>query len=366
MKTLKNGKLKAGLITLLLSSTILSVPMKAHAQSPQDAVIDMAKNAVKSWGGEKLEALLFPKEGVDYDRIKKDMQEVTKKAITDAEIEKVLGEIGGSAQVAQTALYDSDPVTELQKARITLVMNISKISTGQFKVPGIGNYILGAQTEMSILTAMLEKAPVASSENTCNRACVLNTLSDRVDAHTTQLNSTVKSILDDAVSSSVSRVGACFMDVEYVDIGPRSYRILKGYMFSDSARGYNSPHYGKDSIAGCESARSDYMGKKKSEAWLTVQNGTKWMYEVRANWTKGKILAKPAQKETIIRTAMTESLPFILANQSSCYNQIIETLTRNPTSEACTIYKFFADKKAACPSPASDYQDLGKTLGCTY
>jgi hypothetical protein len=213
---------------------------------------------------------------------------------------------------------------------------------------------------------MLEKAPKSSASNSCDRACILKTMSDRLDSHSDHLRATVKTIVDDALANSIATVGGCYMDYDVIDIMGRPHKIDLGYMFTDSSRGYRSPHYGKDSRAICVDVRDTYMRTKKQEAYKQVSNGVTWMFDVRANWTQGQILAKPEQKETIIRTAMQDTLPFILAEQSACYSQIAIAIKGNPTMQACTVFKALTERQQTCPSSASDYQELGKSLGCTY
>src|SRR5579871_2018550 len=81
------------LVLSVASASCLPFAAPAKAGGPQDMVINMGMDFVKSIGGKILMQQLFPEKGFDYDRIRKDMEEVTRTVITDAMITEAFAKI---------------------------------------------------------------------------------------------------------------------------------------------------------------------------------------------------------------------------------------------------------------------------------
>ena len=145
--------------------------------------------------------MIFPTSVVDYDRIRHDMEQVVQEKIIRAEIDKAIGYINGASSNAATAVLRSDAVEALDNVRTTLVHDVSVLAAGQFIYPALGNYVQGAQTEVSILAAMLTKVKpssqgfLLSSGEVCDRQCVIDMTKLRLDAHSTHVTDTAKGIL---------------------------------------------------------------------------------------------------------------------------------------------------------------------------
>lgn len=359
-------------LTALISSQMLLGSM-AHADQYQDAnggpeetIVSMGLDYLKSIGGDKLKELLFPSQTIDYDRIKKDMEEVTRQQIVNAEIDKVMGRISGAAQNARTDVLDNDPVPLLISTRKDLVTDISELTGEEFKYPAIGNYVQGAQTEVSILAAMLEASPApVPGSNACDRACVIATFKERLKTHVEYVTTTTNTVLTTLVDNSAKSIGGCYPDDEIIsDWQGRPHIIHHGYMFEDPARGYASGHSPERST--CDGIRDNYVQNIKNNERVIQSGKLAWIYKVRASWTAGLVALNPsisqADKNALITQAVKDVAPVYLASNSACYNQLYLAVKDAPNS--CQTMKEASDYYIQVGTCTKEVSDLYTMVGC--
>jgi len=360
-------------LAALLSTQMLLAGLPARADdlrvesvangSPQETIINMGLDALKSIGGDALKDALFPS-SIDYDRIKRDMEEVTKRQIIDAKVTEVLGQIDAAGQNARTDMLHQDSVMALETTRKDLVLNVGKLTKGEFKFPGLGNYVVGAQTEFSILTGMLEKSPKTSNDS-CDRSCVLAIAKERLTTHMTYTTDTANEILKGLIDQSTKSIGGCYPDDEIIsDFKGRPIVIHHGWMFDDRARGYSSGHFGGP--GDCNNLRNTYVNNIKIKEQAIQAPKLNWMYVARANWSKALIMLDPqisqADKNKLVTQAIKDVGPSYFAAAPLCATKLDLAVKGAPNS--CQTLKSALDyykQISTCPASASDIYAL---VGC--
>ncbi|MBI3555585.1 MAG: hypothetical protein HY074_04920 [Deltaproteobacteria bacterium] len=382
--------MKATTRTVIFSAALIgcavaiAAPKAARAAGPEDVVIGMGLDMVKSIAGMALKDKLFPAQSLDYDRIRKDMEQVTKQAIISADLDRLLGHIAGASQNARTSVFHGDAVASLEGVRMGLVADLAGITQGQFQVPGIGNYVMGAQIEMSILAAMLERSPPeahkagVSASLECKRDCVINIMRARVDEHAKHLAATTPKIVAEARAAAVASVGTCWEDYEDVTLPNGGWKRLHyGWLFQDGARGYKSRLY-KNDKPGCSRERGEYIQKFSDEAAIRALVDTRWMYVARASWSKALVLADPATYTAETRSALLELMekyyPHDSKHCAGAMTMNIKNMTRpdgKPSEHfrACNMYKNMVRQNVAFKfcnevGGTAEYLKLADAVGC--
>lgn len=316
----------------------------AGGNSPQDKLIDMAKNALESFLSDQAKSYLFPEQGVDYDRIKRDMEQVVQKQILDNEIIKTIGYINGATANAATAVERRDAVEALDNIRMGLVRDISVLATGPFKQPAMGNYVQGAQTEASILAAMKAKSPkdapfLLANGEACDRQCVINMTKTRLDAHMNHVTTTAKEISQTLQDARASQVSRCEADDETVtDWYTGRYRVIHhGDHYYDYTTGSWSQHY-KD--GSCNAVRNQYVDNRKYEVRKKAEADLKWAMMIRASWTGDLVALQPnlsAQEKRDLMLKGYQDTAYY--TDSSCGSLVADAIKRNPQYDTCYVMK---------------------------
>ncbi len=337
------------------------------ATGPQDIIIDMGKNALTSLGGEKIKEFLFPGQKVDYERIKKDMEEVTKKQIMDATMDTTMGRINSASDNARTIILRTDYVIDLDNVRMSLVSDVDSLTQGEFRKPALGNVVQGQQIEFSILAGMLEGSPKALAANlngTCDRACVIATMKQRLGLNIKYSTDTANEIMMDTIKGSIAAVSNCWPDDEIIsDWQGRPHIIHHGYKFDDKAHGYESQDY---SYQVCQNQREVYISTMKNNTRIAQSDKMKWIYLARASWSKALVLLEPnmslADKNKIIVQAVTDVSPVITPKASSCYSLVSLAVKGSPN--ACQTLKDASASYLEKGTCTKDILDLYDMVGC--
>ncbi len=380
-KKVQNKKQKfaaLAMLSLCLSTTIGTPSARADELQganggPQDMVIDFAKETLSTFLTDSIKDMLFPEQGVDYERIKRDMEQVVQKQIVSAEIDKAIGYINGASANAATAVLRTDAVEALDGIRTTLVHDVSVLATGQFKNPALGNYVQGAQTEAAILAAMLTKVKATPQQGfllangeVCDRACVIGMTKLRLDAHSKHVTASTNEVLSSLIQARADQVDGCTPDDEYI-MNPytgKGYVIHHGDQYHDRKTGYTSDHF-KDNRAGCNKQRGEYIDHRKTEARNEAYKNLSWLMTARASWTGALVAIQPnlsaADKTALVMKGFNEAGPYI-GDASGCYGIVGDSIKRSPGIDTCQtmrdatkVYSYKCD---------NDFKTFVQLLGC--
>ncbi len=370
------------LTTMLMAASMTAslAPRLAHAEetkvkgglSPQEQVIEMATNGLKSMIEGKLQDLLFPTESIDYDRIKHDMEQVVQQKIMDAEIDKAIGYFASAVSNSATDIKKTDPISDLEETRKQLVHDLSVMAAGQFKLPAIATYAAGAQIEVNILASMLAVTPKMTNtgflnENgsTCDHACVVEIAKLRLQAHAKHVTDTSSEIVKKFVDAAGNAVAACTPDDEYVfnEYTGRMYVIHHGDQYKDNQTGFVSQHY-KD--GGCGRARQDYVEIRRRNVMTEQQKQLAWLMTIRGTWTGAEAALKPtmtiAERNALVVPAYKDVAQYVIAANQSCYSLVGLAIAGAP--DACKTMVEATDayiKSGTCNDGA---KALITMLGC--
>ncbi len=367
--------------TMLMAASMTAslAPRIAHAEevkvknglSPQQEIMEMAKNGLKSIVEGKLQDLLFPAETIDYDRIKHDMEQVVQQKIIDAEIDKAIGYFASAVSNSATDIKKTDPVSDLEETRKQLVHDLSVMAAGQFKLPAVATYASGAQIEVNILASMLAVTPkmtggfLNDNGSTCDHACVVEIAKLRLAAHAKHVTDTSNEIIDNFIKGAESAVAGCTPDDEYVfnEYTGKMYVIHHGDQYKDNQTGFVSQHY-KD--GGCPKARQDYVDQRKRKVGAEQRAQLAWMMTTRGTWTGALANLSPnmsvADKNALIVPAYKDVAQYVLASNSGCYMQVGIAIAGAP--DACKTMVEATDayiKSGTCTDAAKGLITL---LGC--
>jgi hypothetical protein len=310
MKTKNSGKMIPGLmVAVMMVSSIASVaPAFADSEAYQkeiariegvtataeggvqadaqladpmtDMFISLSGGVVKSIAGKFISSLLFPSQGIDYARIRQDMADVTRQAITEGEITKVEGLVNGAngealALVESKKIDSNTKYEELDRIRPNMARDLNGITKGQYAKPGLAHYLSGAQAEISMLANM--KGYAHEIKNTQKEGYADTILQSRLQTHIDQISSTKANIIQDRINDRVGQIGEC--DFQTMDYSVRPAEPF--YWFKDNGTGqvYQLMHYGN-----CYGTRNSVVSARGNEAAAAAQSKIGWMDQVVTNW----------------------------------------------------------------------------------
>jgi hypothetical protein len=261
------------LSVLLLN--ILPMQNSAHAAG-KNAAEKMAQDLVKSILSKLISNALFPSENaIDYDNIRKIMQEVARDANTTSEISIVEGQIKSAARDSSTIIRSRTDVnnkyTKLDNVRFFLGRDIGKLTEQQFNRPGLGSFVVGAQVELNTLAAM--RAFAFEYKNDSDIFFAEDLLTDKLKAYEQYANQTLNDIYLTEANIYTQGMGGCYS--KNVQHG----RHTK-YMFNHAG----GTHGWNKTMAECQRYRVEYTAKLKSDSRLAVQQKLGWMLEVLISW----------------------------------------------------------------------------------
>ena len=278
------SQLKKTITTTLALMTITTavLPVNQARADAVDTAVSMSSSMLQVLLGKGMAALIFPSASVDYDRIRKDMADVTRQAITEGVITQAEGQISGAeneayAIIGSRTMESSFKITKLNTLRQSMARDINGISKGQFAKPGLAHYMTGAQAELSMLTAMKTYAHDAAIPN--EEAYAIAMLRVRINELSTQISTTKVDILKDRHDERVHQFGDCW----FQGIEP-NYPYSPRFAYKDNLTGKTWEMLKLPDINFCRMVRDQTANEYGNAAAAAVNNQIGWMDKVVSDW----------------------------------------------------------------------------------
>ena len=271
MKT--NSKLK-----LAFLSTLMIAGANAHAGAG-DVAVEASTAIIQSLASKAVTEAFFPS-GIDYGRMRAEMEAATRVVMTEAFVSQAEGWIkqgNGEAlsivklsSVSPTRKYD-----ELDRLRYSIARDVNGLSQGMFAKAGLALYATGAQAEISMLTAMRTYAIQAKDID--SQRVVEAILSERLLTHVWQV-AVVKGSIDlDVANARDVQVGGCVFQMQNPNYpyGPEYYFIdhVTGQAFQFIPR-----------AEWCQMQRDDYGRSVRAQAVSNLNKTVGWVNTMSRNW----------------------------------------------------------------------------------
>lgn len=266
----------------LMTITTAVLPVNQARADAVDTAVSMSSSMLQVLLGKGITALVFPSASVDYARIRKDMADVTRQAITEGVITQAEGQISG-AELEAYAIIGSrtmDPafkITKLNTLRQSMARDINGISKGQFAKPGLAHYMTGAQAELSMLTAMKtygHDAPIPDEEGYATAM-----LRVRIPELSAQITATKVAILKDRHDERVAQFGDCWF--QGIDM---NYPYSPRFAYKDNLTGKTWEMLKLPDIGFCRMVRDQTANEYGNAAAAAVNDQIGWMDKVVSDW----------------------------------------------------------------------------------
>jgi hypothetical protein len=165
-ENIKNSFTKVVVLTAVL---ITFWAPKVKAGSGQDVAVKIGVSIASSILGEQIKRSLFPKQGIDYNRLRRLMEDVTKKVVSGSVVSQVEGRLKGQNLLIHTAMYIEGKTfqkrhDELERIFYDMNNDLNSVSSDFFATDSFSTYIAGASVELSVLSAMYFFARCAAKE----------------------------------------------------------------------------------------------------------------------------------------------------------------------------------------------------------
>jgi hypothetical protein len=258
--------------TLLL---VISWLPNAKAITGQEVAVKMGLSIAGAIAGKSVNMLVFPSQGIDYKKIRIMMEKVIRKNIIDSEIAQVEGELKGLnsrvyATLSARNLPPLDRFERLEHLSEEIGRLVDRISGDYFAEESIATYMMGAQVELTIISAMYLFAKDAEDGGKMDFSDML--FNSRLFTHYSQMD-------------YVTKLGSDLLWDRYRRIGCTQYGSYKVWL-QDNYNGTLLVRNWYNGWTNCNNAAAIYREHVydpfKADLASTPKFG--WLNDIKKNW----------------------------------------------------------------------------------